>query len=115
MRQGIERTRTFVLKSENQASVMTLAMSNISSDAVICADESNAYDPLHGKFIVKRVNHSLEYRADDGTTNNYAESFFSVLIHNLSTFFDWHSVLIFICETPLIKYTTRSSYSAMYG
>jgi transposase-like protein len=77
MRQGIEKTRTFVLKSENQASVMTLAMSNISSDAVICADESNAYDPLHGKFIVKRVNHSLEYRADDGTTNNYAESFFS--------------------------------------
>jgi hypothetical protein len=46
MRQGIEKTRTFVLKSENQASVMVLAQAKIDPDAFICADESNAYDPL---------------------------------------------------------------------
>jgi hypothetical protein len=46
MRQGIEK----VLKSENQASVMVLAQANIDPDAFICADESNAYDPLHAKF-----------------------------------------------------------------
>jgi hypothetical protein len=44
---------------------------------VICADESDAYDLLHAKYEVRRVNHSQEYRADDGTTNNLAESYFS--------------------------------------
>lgn len=32
---------------------------------------------MHAKYNMKRVNHSVEYRADDGTTNNQAESFFS--------------------------------------
>lgn len=77
MRQGTEKTRTFVLKSENQASVMVLAQANINPDALICADESNAYDPLHAKFKMGRVNHSQEYRSAEGITNNYAESFFS--------------------------------------
>lgn len=77
MRQGTEKTKTFVLKSENQASVMVLAQANIDHNAFICADESNAYDPLHGKFKIGRVNHSQEYRSADGITNNYAESFFS--------------------------------------
>jgi ISXO2-like transposase domain len=44
---------------------------------VICADESNAYDLLHGKFDTRRVNRPLEYRAGDGTANNLAESYFS--------------------------------------
>lgn len=41
------------------------------------ADEADAYDPLHAKYDMRRVNHSQEYRAADGTTNNQAESFFS--------------------------------------
>ena len=45
--------------------------------AVICADESDAYDLLHAKYAVRRVNHGKAYRADDGTTNNLAESYFS--------------------------------------
>ena len=77
MRQGTEKTKTFVIKSENQASVMTLAQAHIDVSATICADESNAYDTLHAKFPLRRVNHSMEYRADDGTHNNYAESYFS--------------------------------------
>jgi transposase-like protein len=74
---GAKRTLTFVLKSENQADVSTLAESFIRHGSIICADEANAYDPLHAKFDTRRVNHGVEYMADDGTTNNLAESYFS--------------------------------------
>ncbi len=74
---GAAKTLTFVLKGENQADVSKLASSFVAKGSVICADESNAYDPLHAKYDTRRVNHSVEYRADDGTTNNLAESYFS--------------------------------------
>jgi transposase-like protein len=74
---GANKTLTFVLKSENQADVSKLAGEFVRRGSTICADESNAYDPLHAKFDTRRVNHSIEYRADDGTTNNLAESYFS--------------------------------------
>lgn len=74
---GAAKTLTFVLKAENQADVSKLAGTFVRKGSIICADESNAYDPLHAKFDTRRVNHSIEYRADDGTTNNLAESYFS--------------------------------------
>lgn len=74
---GASKTLTFVLKSENQEEVSKLAAAHIQPSATICADESNAYDPLHAKFDTRRVNHSVEYKADDGTTNNLAESYFA--------------------------------------
>lgn len=42
-----------------------------------CADESNAYDPLHAKFDTRLINHSIEYRIDDSITNNLAKSYFT--------------------------------------
>lgn len=74
---GANKTLTFILKNENQADVSKLANVFVLKGSVICADESNAYDPLHAKFDTRRVNHQQEYRADDGTTNNLAESYFS--------------------------------------
>lgn len=74
---GAVKTLTFVIKGENQTDVSNLAESYVKKGSIICADESNAYDPLHAKFDTRRVNHSVEYRADDGTTNNLAESYFS--------------------------------------
>lgn len=74
---GGHRTLTFVLKNENQADVIRLANTFVTAGSTICADEANAYDPLHAKFDTRRVNHQQEYRADDGTTNNLAESYFS--------------------------------------
>jgi transposase-like protein len=76
-RMGANKTLTFVLKSENQADVVNLADRFITRGARVCADENNAYDPLHARYDTRRVNHQLEYRADDGTTNNLAESYFS--------------------------------------
>ncbi len=75
--EGAAKTLTFVLKKENQADVSKLAGAFVTAGSTICADESNAYDPLHAKFATRRVNHQQEYRADDGTTNNLAESYFS--------------------------------------
>lgn len=74
---GANKTLTFVIKAENQKDVGNLANAFVKKGSVICADESNAYDMLHAKYETRRVNHSVEYRADDGTTNNLAESYLS--------------------------------------
>lgn len=71
------RVLTFVLRSENQADVKALAGRFVARGASVFADESKAYDPLHGMFQTARVNHAVEYRADDGANINQAESFFS--------------------------------------
>ena len=74
---GARRTLSFVIGRENQADVGALASRFIAPGTVISADESDAYDLLHAHFRMRRVNHQQEYRADDGTTNNQAESYFS--------------------------------------
>ncbi|MDE2599720.1 MAG: IS1595 family transposase [Rhodocyclaceae bacterium] len=74
---GGARTLTFVMHKENQADVSLLASRFVAAGSTICADEAHAYDPLHAKFDTRRVNHQEAYRADDGTTNNLAESYFS--------------------------------------
>jgi transposase-like protein len=71
------RTLTFVLKTENQADVIKLAGRFIKKGSKLFADECPAYNPLHGMFPTFRVNHSIEYKAKDGTNTNQAESFFS--------------------------------------
>ena len=74
---GADKTRTFVVKSENQADVIHLTNAVVDKGSVIHADESNAYDPLHASYVTKRVNHQVEYSTHDGVTNNLAESYFA--------------------------------------
>jgi hypothetical protein len=74
-RVGGKRTLTFVIPRENQTDVGTLAARFIAPGTTISADESDAYNLLHGRFPVCRVNHQQEYRAADGTTDNQAESY----------------------------------------
>ena len=74
---GARRTLSFVIGRENRADVGALASRFIAPGTLISADESDAYDLLHAHFPMRRVNHQQEYRADDGTTNNQAESYFS--------------------------------------
>ena len=38
------------------------------------ADESDAWNPLHGRFLLKRINHQEAY---NGACTNDAESFFA--------------------------------------
>ncbi len=71
------RTLPFIINKENQADVVNLAGRFIDKQSTIFADENSAYDPLHGKFDTKRINHQKAYSYEDGTTTNYAESYFS--------------------------------------
>lgn len=74
---GAKKTITSVVKAENQGDVLSLAKRFVLKGSVVCADESNAYNPLHALYDMRRVNHQNEYRSDDGATNNLAESYFS--------------------------------------
>ncbi|GAB6142294.1 hypothetical protein JCM14076_30230 [Methylosoma difficile] len=75
--EGAVKTKTFVVKSENQADIKALAETHIDGEATINADDAKCYDALHAKFDMKRVNHQERYKGDKGECTNQAESFFS--------------------------------------
>jgi hypothetical protein len=66
-----------VIRRENQADVGTLAERFVAPGTSISADESDAYELPRGGLPMRRVNHARESRADDGTTENRAESYFA--------------------------------------
>lgn len=75
--EGAVKTKTFVVKSENQADIKNLAETHIDGEATIHADDAKCYDALHAKFDMKRVNHQERYKGDNGECTNQAESYFS--------------------------------------
>jgi transposase-like protein len=76
-RVGAKRTLTAIVKRECQADIGVLTKRFVTPATTISADESQAYDLLQGSYPMRRVNHQKEYRAEDATTNNQAESYFS--------------------------------------
>ena len=76
-RQRGGRTMTWVVGRE--ADAIPMIRQNVASGTEIHADESGAWNVLHASFPMKRVNHSVEFRCDDGACTNQAESFFSRL------------------------------------
>lgn len=72
---GSVRTLTAIHKGEYETDIYSLADRYVEEMSEIHADEHKAYDPLHGKYNMKRVNHQLCYVGDDGANNNQAESF----------------------------------------
>lgn len=74
---GADRTLTEIVKSESTNVVTDFVTGGTQTGTVINADENAAYDSLAAWYDIKRVNHSLEYRADDGSNINQAESYFS--------------------------------------
>jgi len=71
------RTVTGVFPSEEAAT--SFIKERVAKGTAIHADESNAYNALHAKYRMFRVNHSVEYRGEDGACTNHAESFFARL------------------------------------
>ena len=65
-----------VFKSEVQA--LNFIRSRVAKGTVINADESNAWNDLHSRYEMKRINHEEAYSMDGACTND-AESFFSRL------------------------------------
>ena len=65
-----------VFKNEVQA--LNFIRSRVAKGTIINADESNAWNDLHSKYEMKRINHEEAYSLD-GACTNMAESFFSRL------------------------------------
>ncbi|MCF7529014.1 IS1595 family transposase [Neisseria lisongii] len=74
---GAKRTVVTVAKRENPADVLRFAHDTVKTGACIHTDESHAYKPLKGDYVLETVSHKHEYCSDEGVTNNQAESYFS--------------------------------------
>ena len=71
------RTVPFVVPRESAA--VPLIRNRVTSGTIVHADEAPGWDALHASFDTRRVNHSVEYVAEDGANVNWAESWFSRL------------------------------------
>lgn len=69
--------RTWIV--DREADAIPMIRKHVASGTTMHADESAAWDVLHASFPMMRVNHSVEYSADDGACTNQAESYFSRL------------------------------------
>jgi transposase-like protein len=72
---SLGRTLAAAFKSEDAAQGFIERRLDTATDAVH-ADESSAWNGLHARFEMRRINHSAEYASAEACTN-YAESFFS--------------------------------------
>lgn len=75
MRERWGRTRAFICSESDGAA---LVPSVIMPGSRIVADENVAFNRLHGRYEVLRVNHSKHYAAGEASTN-WAESYFARL------------------------------------
>jgi len=68
---------TWVVDRESDA--VPMIRRQVASGTTVHADESAAWNILHASYPMLRVNHSVEYRSDEGGCTNQAESFFARL------------------------------------
>lgn len=76
-RERMGRTLPFIVPRESAAA--PLIRQHVASGTIVHADEARGWDILHASYDMRRVNHSVEYVAEDGANVNQAESFFSRL------------------------------------
>jgi transposase-like protein len=74
-RQG--RAIPWVVTREGAA--VPLIRQHVAIGTTVHADESGEWNILHASYPMKRVNHSVEFKSDDGGCTNQAESYFSRL------------------------------------
>jgi hypothetical protein len=60
----------------NEASALSFIAARIAKGTVLHADDSSAWDALHARYEMKRINHQEAYSLDSACTNA-AEEFFS--------------------------------------
>ena len=65
-----------MFRSEGQA--LNFIRSRVAKGTIINADESNAWNDLHARYEMKRINHEEAYSLN-GACTNMAEGFFSRL------------------------------------
>jgi transposase-like protein len=74
-RQG--RAIPWVVTREGAA--VPMIRQHVASGTTVHADESGEWNILHASYPMKRVNHSVEFKSEDGGCTNQAESYFSRL------------------------------------
>lgn len=76
MRERAGKSLPFVAASED-ASLPTIR-DHVAVGSTVYADDASAWNALHARYAMKRINHSQEYANGDASTN-WAESYFSRL------------------------------------
>ena len=77
VRETMGRTLPFIVPRESAA--IPMIRQHVASGTTVHADELGAWDALHASYPMLRVNHSREFKGDDGACTNEAESWFSRL------------------------------------
>lgn len=72
---GAVRTKTFVTRGENTHDIKDVIYNSVELGSVIHADEHTGYDHFHAHYDMRRVNHGVEYKSEDGACNNQSESY----------------------------------------
>lgn len=76
MRERQGNTVPMVFKSEEES--LPAIVERVEAGSIVHADEAPTWDALHGRYLTKRINHSVAF-SDDGACTNQAESYFSRL------------------------------------
>lgn len=64
---------------DREADAVSLIRQHVATGTEVHADDAAGWNILHASYDTRRVNHSVEYVAEDGANVNQAESFFSRL------------------------------------
>ncbi|HMV01635.1 MAG TPA: IS1595 family transposase [Chitinophagales bacterium] len=78
LEQGSIETRTAIIKQENYQDIKSILETHVDPSSIIHSDEHPSYDRLASSYILKQVNHKIQYSDRiTGACTNQAESFFS--------------------------------------
>lgn len=77
MRERNGRTATIIVPREGDA--VPAIRNRVAPGSIIHADEAAGWNRLYASYDMMRVNHSVEYKSDDGACTNWAESYFARL------------------------------------
>lgn len=71
--------KTLATVVANEADATDFIRAKVVPGSVVHADEAAGWDKLHAFFDMRRVNHTVTFKGEDGACTNQAESFFSRL------------------------------------
>lgn len=114
---GASKTRVTIARREHENDVIPFIHQHVQSGSIIMSDENPAYNQLAANYNHKTVQHAVEYQADDGTTNNQAESFNSRM--RRAEYGIYHGfrptyLMIYACETAWMEDNRRKSLRERY-
>jgi transposase-like protein len=71
--------RAIPIVADRESAAVPTIRARVASGTIVYADESRAWDVLHGSYDTRRVNHAVEFMSEDGASTNWAESYFARL------------------------------------